>query len=83
MHPHAIMFGKKRNKWEETLECVGIFFSLNKGKSLTTNLVVLNSYMPTTSTKKINMAIYFENSTVGLHIFYVSNMYCQILSNWM
>ena len=59
----------------------GNFLSLNKGKSLTTNLVVPNSYMPTTSTKKINMTTYFENSTVGLHIFYVLNMYCQILSN--
>ena len=35
------------------------------------------------SIKKINMATFFENLTVELHVFYVINMHIKFRANWM
>ena len=39
--------------------------------------------MATSPTKKINIATYFENLTVKLHVLYIFNMHVKFISNWI
>ena len=41
------------------------------------------SLKSTTSFKKINITIYFENLSIGLHVLYTLNIYIKFCANYM
>ena len=45
-----------------------------------TPIVTLNNVTPTNN---LLMNLYFENSTIGLHVLYVLNMHVNFHTNWM